>query len=44
MDHKVSMFGIGYVIAIFVLLVLGDITLAILAAFILFAGLRIAGH
>ena len=44
MSHNVSMFGLSYVIAIVVLVILGEFWFAFLAAFILFAGLRVAGH
>ena len=44
MSHNLSMFGLSYVIAIVVLVILGEFWFAFLAAFILFAGLRVAGH
>jgi len=44
MGSTSSMFGLGFVIAILVLFMVGDFSLALVAAFILFSGLRVAGH
>ena len=44
MSHNVSLFGLSYIIAICVLAFMGSWTLALMAMFILFVGLRICGH
>lgn len=44
MRSGIALFGLSYVASIIIFIAIGEIGIAILAAFILFAGLRICGH
>lgn len=44
MSSGIALFGLSYIAAIVIFIIIGEIGIAILAAFILFAGLRICGH
>ena len=44
MKSGLALFGLSYIVAIFIFITIGEFGIALLAAFILFAGLRICGH
>jgi len=44
MDHKIALWGLCYLISACVLFMMGEWSVALLAAFILFVGLRVTGH
>lgn len=44
MDHRLARWGLCYLISVIVLFIIGEWGVAVMAAFILFAGLRVAGH
>jgi len=44
MDHRLALWGLCYLISVIVLFIIGEWGVAVMAAFILFVGLRVAGH
>lgn len=44
MDHSVALWGLCYLISVIVLFIIGEWSMAVMSAFILFVGLRVAGN
>lgn len=44
MKSGIALFGLSYIASIVIFVIIGEIGIAVLAAFILFVGLRVCGH